>query len=84
MFSELTHTADKVVGLKQVLKGAQAGELSCIYIAQDADADIRRRLLDAAHRSGTQHIMVPTRSQLGQVCGIKVPAACAGLVKKDN
>ena len=81
MFSELTHASEKVVGLKQVLRVAAAGELARIYIAQDADADIRRQLVDAARAHNIKHTMVPTRKKLGEACGIDVPAACAAIKK---
>lgn len=81
MFDELTRASQKVVGLKQVERGAQSGEISRIYIAADSDQEIRLKLIDIAKQNGIDYVMVPSRKQLGEVCGIKVNAACAGLLK---
>ena len=81
MFTRLTHTKEKVVGLKQVLREAAAGRLQTIYIAQDADEDIRRQLIATARASAIEYQMVPSRKKLGEICGIEVPSACAALLK---
>jgi len=70
-----------VVGLKQVEKGAVAGELSRIYIAADCDQEISKKLMDLAGKNGIEYVVVPSRKQLGEACGIEVQAACAGLLK---
>lgn len=83
MLDELT-SADKVVGLKQVAREAQLGNLIKIYIAMDCDRDIRRELLELSSEYHLEYEMVPTRQKLGDVCGIQVKAACAGLLKADE
>ena len=78
-YEELANSSSIVIGLKQVSRALKAGELKCVYIAQDADEHIRRRTLSEADAAGVRHVMVPSKKQLGTACGISVCAACAGI-----
>lgn len=74
-------SSDKVVGLKQVLKLGDSGSLCRIYIAQDADEGVKDALIKAAKKNSIECVFCPSKKELGEVCGIDVSAACAGVLK---
>lgn len=80
MFEELADSR-KVVGFKQVSRSIKAGELERVYVAQDADEELKNELLAVAAASGVVCVMAPGKKRLGELCGISVSAACAGILK---
>ena len=84
MLEDLVCAANKVVGIKQVTKEAQNGRLLRIYAAMDADLEIRRQIDELAEDFRIELVHISTRKELGGACGIKVPAACAGLLKEEE
>lgn len=84
MLEDLVCAANKVVGIKQVTKEAQNGQLLRIYAAMDADLEIRQQIDKLAESFQIELVRVSTRKELGEACGIKVPAACAGLLKGEE
>ena len=81
MLEMLTNTKDRIVGIKQVLRAAENGELEIIYIARDADLEIREKVLAAAEQFEIRAEMAPSKAELGRAAGIDVEAACAALKK---
>ena len=69
-----------VIGAKQVMKAIRTGSILKAYIASDCDPIISRPVIDLAQGSGVTVEYIPTRKQLGEMCGIKVKAACAAVV----
>ena len=47
MFEELKNAENKVVGLKQLLRGLAADDVSVVYIADDADRHVKEQILTA-------------------------------------
>lgn len=70
-----------VVGTKQVQKALAADALQRVYIAEDADAHLRTKLLADCERAHVATVSVANMKQLGNACSIEVGAACAGLFK---
>lgn len=70
-----------IVGTKQVLKAMQAGILLYVYIAEDVDAFLQKKLTAAAQEASLEVRTVPTMQELGESCGIDVGAACVGVKK---
>ena len=68
-----------IVGTKQVLKAIEAGKLSHVYLAEDAEAFLRNKLIAACTEHGVEIRPIPTMQELGETCGIDVGAACAGV-----
>lgn len=60
------------------------GSFCRIYAAMDADLEIRRQIDKLAESFQIELVRVSTRKELGEACGIKVPAACAGLLKEEE
>ena len=71
-----------VVGLKQVLRALEAGELSAVYVADDAEERLRRRVIESCEQNGAEVLRAESMSVLGCACGIDVGAAAAGFRKK--
>ena len=84
MLEDLVCAANKVVGIILVSMEAQNGQLLRIYAAMDADLEIRQQIDELAEDFRIELVRVSTRKELGEACGIKVPAACAGLLKEEE
>lgn len=70
-----------VVGLKQVLRALDADQLSAVYLADDADESIRRRVSERCESCGVTIKPVESMRALGTVAGIDVGAATAGILR---
>ena len=79
MPSELTNSA-KVVGVKQVRRALNAGRAKRIYLAQDADPQITRPLVEQAGAQGVEAVWLGSMKELGRACGIAVGAAVAAII----
>ena len=71
--------ADKVVGLKQVLRGLKEGSLRCVLVANDADTFLFSRVTEAAAAANVPVTRVPAMKELGKAAGVAVAAATVGL-----
>lgn len=70
-----------VVGLKQVLRALEADELSAVYLADDAEGHIRRRVIERAEKCKVSILPIETMQALGNIAGIDVGAATAGILR---
>lgn len=75
--------ANRVVGMKQVLRAVESDALQRVYLAADAQPSIRERVEAACLRHAVPVVSVPDMQTLGRMCGIEVGAACAG-IRKDG
>ena len=70
----------KVVGIKQLRRAVQQGQVRVAFLALNADPlltdPIRLLCVDA----GVPVTDVPTMAELGKACGISVGASAAGLL----
>ncbi len=82
MLTVLRRSNRKVVGLKQTLKVALQGDASCIFLADDADAVIREKILTVCAGNDIQLVSVDSKARLGEACGIDVGSATAALLKE--
>lgn len=82
MESDSSHQS--IVGTKQVLRCAEAGKLAAIYLAEDADAFIREKILAACEKYGVEVRKVTSMKLLGEAFHIDVGAACAGIIKEET
>ena len=69
----------RVVGIKQVLKCLDKGEIRCVILAEDADSYFKECVLEAAEINGIKVQYVPTKVELGKYCKVEVSTAVAGL-----
>jgi large subunit ribosomal protein L7A len=71
----------RVTGFRQVIRALDSGTLISAQLAQDCDASMMEKLLAAFEGAGVPYQLIPTRDELGKLCGINVGAAVAGIVK---
>lgn len=79
--TEMLKHSSKVVGSKQVLKGISDGTVRCVIVASDADADLRKKIAQAASKHGVRVEKTPSKRHLGDLAGIEVAAAVVGLIE---
>lgn len=70
----------KVVGIKQLRKSLKDGQVSCAFVARDADPRLTAPVTEECDRLGVKLVEVETMAALGKACGIAVGAAAAGLL----
>lgn len=73
-------TSQKVVGMKQTIKVLEKGTAKVVYIAEDADERVVRRVIELAKNQGLPVITVETMVQLGKECNIEVKTAIAATI----
>lgn len=67
----------KCVGIKQVLKAVQSGEVKKVYIGKDAEKHVVGDLIKICNQKGIEIIYLETMKELGKLAGIEVGAATA-------
>ena len=68
------------VGAKQLRKAVRAGNVRCVYLAENADPALTRPLAELCGDNQIQITWVPTMESLGSACGIEVGAAAAAVL----
>ena len=69
-----------VVGAKQIRKGLNAGRISRVYLAKNADPAITEPLVALCQHNHVEFSWVSSMTDLGYACGIEVGAAAAAVV----
>ena len=57
------------------------GEVAEVYLASDADLFIVRQVRQACNEAGVRIVEVESKKQLGEICGVDVKTASAGILK---
>jgi len=70
----------RLVGLKQVLRGIAEGNVWCVIMSLDSDDFVKQKVLDAVGNSKICVKYFDNKSKLGALVGIDVSAAVVGLV----
>lgn len=81
MLEMLKNPTNRVVGTKQLLRALEGGKVAQVFVAEDADEFIYRRVRTAAEAGRVPVTVVKTMAQLGQACHIDVGTAAAGLLR---
>lgn len=81
MALETLKTAERVIGIKQVMKVVNKNLASQVFIAADADARVLDPLKKLCRDKNVQVLEVPTMLELGKACMIEVGAAAAAVLK---
>lgn len=76
---KLANKTLRVVGLRQVLKGLDKGEIGCVILAKDADSYFKRCVTESAKESGVKVIEVQSKVLLASYCNVEAPTGVAGL-----
>jgi len=70
----------RTVGTKQTLKAIKQETPKLVLIADDADPQVVRPILELCRERNLKVIRVPTMAELGRCCGIEVGAATASVI----
>lgn len=84
LYKELKTAENRLVGTKQVLRAIAADEIRVLYIAKDADAGIKDRILSAAEGRDISVVYADNMRELGDICGIEVCTACAAVKRQTE
>lgn len=69
-----------VVGTKQTQKALESNEAKVVYIANDADDRVIRRVRELAKEQELPVVAVETMVKLGGICNIEVKTATAAII----
>lgn len=68
------------VGAKQLKKAVRAGNVRCVYLAENADPALTQPLAELCADNQIQITWVSTMEALGSACGIEVGASAAAVL----
>ncbi len=66
----------KCVGIKQVLKNVKLGNVSTVYVANDAQTHVTAELIEICKEKNIKIIRIDTMAELGKKAGIEVGTSC--------
>ena len=76
---------EKVVGLKETLRALQNDKVSAVYLANDVDESLLRRVKAALQGKNIQVIPAGIgRKEFGRLCGIEVGASVVALLREGG
>ncbi|ACV61233.1 putative ribosomal protein L7Ae-like protein [Desulfofarcimen acetoxidans DSM 771] len=80
-YERLKLAQKKTVGLKQTLKACHRGNVECVYIATDAEANVTAPVQKLCQEKSIAVVKVKSMRDLGKACGIEVACAVAAAIK---
>ena len=82
MVQAIKEAREKIVGLKQTLRAIQQDRISTVYIAEDVEEHILRKIVGPCQEKDIPLIKANmTQKELGRLCQIEVGAAIIGIIK---
>lgn len=81
MLSELSGE-QKLVGIKQCTKAVEEGLVSHAFVAEDVAPTIVEPFLRLCSKKNIPVTGIPTKKELGELCGIDVKASVAVVLKQ--
>ncbi|CAM4252607.1 ribosomal L7Ae/L30e/S12e/Gadd45 family protein [Paenibacillus alkaliterrae] len=72
------------VGAKQTMKMLEHNRAIEVYVARDADPQMKEKIVHLCERTGVPYKWIDTMDDLGETCGINVGAAMAALVPEEE
>jgi len=70
-----------IIGTKQTLKAMKNGEVSEVFLADDADKQLTEKVADVANELDISCHHVDSMKKLGTACGIDVGASTVAIKK---
>ena len=67
----------KYVGIKQVLKAVEEGNVETVYIGGDAEEHVTAQLINLCNEKSITIKVIETMEELGRLAGIDVKASAA-------
>lgn len=77
----LKEARQKVVGSKQTFRALEKEEARMVFVAHDADAKVVEPIIRQCQEKDVEWDYAGSMAELGKMCGIKVGAASAALLK---
>lgn len=81
MLDRLRAADRRIVGLKQTIKAIEQERAEAVFLAEDSDLYLAQKVMEHCRNYGVDITKVDTMDELGKVCGIKVGAATAAILK---
>ncbi|NLY88502.1 MAG: 50S ribosomal protein L7ae-like protein [Firmicutes bacterium] len=76
---------EKVVGLKETLRAVQKDKVSIVYLANDVDESLQRRIKAALEGKNVKMVTARIgRKEFGRLCGIEVGASVVALLREGG
>ncbi|NIK80154.1 large subunit ribosomal protein L7A [Paenibacillus castaneae] len=72
------------VGAKQTMKMLELQRAIEIYVARDADPQMKAKVVHLSERTGVPIKWIDSMEKLGETCGIDIGAAMAALVNDEE
>lgn len=72
------------VGAKQTAKMLEQQRAIEVYVARDADPQMKEKIVHLCERAGVPIKWIDTMEELGETCGIDIGAAMAALVTEEE
>ena len=76
--------ADFVVGSKQTARALQKKEVATLYLARDAEKKVIEPLVELATANGADVVYVDSMKLLGEEFKVKIGAAAAAVLHKEE
>ncbi|GAK13841.1 ribosomal L7Ae/L30e/S12e/Gadd45 family protein [Geomicrobium sp. JCM 19039] len=80
-YDKVMNAGTRYVGLKRTIKAISDGLATEVFVAEDADHELLRKVSDTAYEKQIPLVMVPSMKKLGKACGIEVNAAAVAIKK---
>jgi large subunit ribosomal protein L7A len=82
MVQAIKEAKEKIVGMKQTLRAILQDRVSAVYIADDVEEHIMRKIAGPCQEREIPLIKTNmTQKELGRLCQIEVGAAIVGIIK---
>lgn len=79
-YEKLTQLQSRaIIGTKQTIKAMNNGEVSELFVAEDADQHVTMKVLDIAKRLNIPCTVVDSKKKLGKACNIDVGASTVAI-----
>lgn len=80
----LIKRSSKLVGCRQVMRGLSEGAVRCVIVAEDADAELRKKVVAKAKDRKVDVLYVSSKRRLGEQAGVEVEAAAVGIISAEE
>ena len=67
----------KYVGVKEVLKAVENNEVKIVYVGDDAEVEVTKKLIELCNEKGIKIKHIETMEELGRLAKIDVKSAAA-------
>ena len=78
-YEKVKQAKKTIIGIKQTVKAINAGKVTEVIIAQDADGQLIQQLLEVVAHHSIPVTYVASRKQLGEASGIAVGTAVVAI-----